>query len=159
MQTFYLVLKTLHIYAFIAAIGVTLASLLAYRKFWHVYDRDRTQGLSAYPIVQALQVAGMIGMGILLLAGIGMLAIAHWSFVQLSWFQIKLALIVLLFVNGATIGRTSAAKLKGLVESPNVPSQNSEVNVDAIRSRVQLFFSIQLALFAVIVLLSVFRFN
>ena len=159
MQTFYLVLKTLHIYAFIAAIGVTLASLLAYRKFWHVYDKDRTQGLSAFPIVEALQVAGMIGMGVLLLAGIGMLAIAHWSFVQLSWFQIKLALIVLLFVNGSTIGRTSAAKLKALMESAQLPSENSEAEVAAVRSRVQLFFSIQLALFATIVLLSVFRFN
>jgi uncharacterized membrane protein SirB2 len=159
MQTFYLVLKTLHIYAFIAAIGVTLASLLAYRKFWHVYDKDRTQGLSAFPIVEALQVAGMIGMGVLLLAGIGMLAIAHWSFVQLSWFQIKLALIVLLYVNGSTIGRTSAAKLKGLMESAQLPSENSEAEVAAVRSRVRLFFSIQLALFAAIVLLSVFRFN
>lgn len=159
MQTLYLVLKTLHIYAFIAAIGVTLASLLAYRKFWQVYDSDRTQGVSAFPIVEALQIAGMIGMGVLLLAGIGMLAISHWSFIGLSWFQIKLALIALLFVNGATIGRTSATKLKGLIESPRVPSESSEVEVAAIRSRVQLFFSIQLALFAAIVFLSVFRFN
>lgn len=155
MEIFYLILKTLHVYAFIAAIGVTLASLIAYRKFWLVYDKDPAHGLSAFPIIQGLQVAGGIGMGVLLLAGIGMLAIAHWSFIDLTWFQVKLGMIALIFINGATTGRTSAMQVKGLMENAQPPYAKSEV--PAIKSRVRLFFSIQLALFAAIILLSVFR--
>lgn len=157
MQTFYLILKTLHIFAFVAAIGATLTNLIAYRQFWKIYSRDRLQGISAFSIIQGLQIAGMAGMIVLLLAGIGMLAIAHWSFVELTWFQIKLAVIALIFVNGFTTGRTSTMKLKALVEAG--PKGPAEAEVALLKSRVRLFFAIQLALFATIVILSVFRFN
>lgn len=156
MQTLYQVVKTLHIFGFITAIGITIANLIAYQQFWKLYIRDREQGISTFKVVQKLQVAGMAGMAILLLTGITMLAFIHWSFIALLWFQIKLGLVVLLFLNGLTLGRTSAMSLQALMKQE---SPASEVVVQAIQDRTRVFFTIQLILFSIIVVLSVFRFT
>ena len=157
MQTLYLILKTLHVLAFIIGIGITLANIIAYNQFWKIYEQDHAQGIAAFTIIRSFLMAGSLSMIVLLLSGIGMLAIAYLSFVQVLWFQIKLGLIALIFVNGFTLGRTSAMKVQALIEGKS--STASPAEVSAIQSRTRLFFSLQLLIFFIIVILSVFRFN
>jgi cytochrome b561 len=156
-QTVYQILKVLHIYGFITAIGITIANLVAYRQFWRHYATDRAHGLSTFQVIQKLQMAGGLGMIAVLLAGIGMLTI-HSAFASLLWFQIKLGLIALIFVNGFTLGRTSAVGLKTIIEQKQ-PIPNEKEFTLAIQQRMQRFLTIQIILFSTIVLLSVFRFN
>ena len=52
MQTVYQILKVLHIYGFITAIGITMANLIAYRQFWRQYATDRTQGITTFQVIQ-----------------------------------------------------------------------------------------------------------
>ena len=158
MQTLYQIVKTLHIFGFIVTVGITIANLIAHQQFWKLYRRDQAQGISAFQIVEKLQIAGMVGMIVVLLAGISMLAIMHWSFVTILWFQIKLTLIVLIFVNGVTMGRTSAMKVQALIKQKQQPS-DLHATVDTVQNRTRLFFTTQLILFSTIVVLSVFRFT
>ncbi|HEY5748066.1 MAG TPA: hypothetical protein VIU12_18475 [Chryseolinea sp.] len=156
-QTLYQILKLLHIYGFITAIGITIANVIAYRQFWRQYASDRTQGIATFQVIQKLQIAGGVGMLTVLLAGFGMLAI-HGVFTSLLWFQIKLGLVVLIFVNGFTLGRTSAVGLKTIIEQKQLIPNEKEFTM-AIQQRMQRFLTIQLILFSTIVILSVFRFN
>jgi len=156
-QTVYQILKVFHIYGFITMIGISIANLIAYRQFWRTYAADRTQGISVFQVIQKLQIAGMVGVITVLLAGFGMLAI-HGAFTSLLWFQIKLGLIVLIFVNGFTLGRTSALGLKTIMEQKQTLPNEKEFTM-AIQRRLHLFSVIQLIFFSTIVVLSVFRFQ
>ncbi len=157
MQMVYQILKVLHIYGFITAIGITMANFIAYRQFWRQYATDRTLGVTTFQVIQKLQIAGGLGMLAVFLAGIGMLTI-HGAFASLLWFQIKLGLIVLIFVNGFTLGRTSATGLKTIIEQKQ-PIPNETEFTMTIQRRMQRFLAIQIFLFSTIVVLSVFRFT
>ena len=156
MQTLYLILKTLHIIAFIIGIGVTFANLIAYNHFFKIYEQDHAKGVAVFGVIQGFFKAGSLSMIVLLLAGLSMLAIADWSFSQLLWFQVKLGLIILIFVNGFTVGRTSAMKVQALIQGKNTTTDRA--GLSAIQSRTRLFFSLQLLIFFSIVIVSVFRF-
>lgn len=156
METLYQITKILHIAGFITAIGVTLSTLIAYGQIWKLYAINREQGLASFRAFKAVQIAGMTGIGLVLIAGVSMLAIMKWSFVSLLWFQIKLGLILLLFVNGLTLGRTSAGKLDAFLKQP---SPNTAMNPEEIRNRTRIFFIGQLLIFASIIIVRVFRFS
>ncbi|HMJ71112.1 MAG TPA: hypothetical protein VK508_19565 [Cyclobacteriaceae bacterium] len=157
MHTLYLILKTFHILSFVIIIGITLANVIAYHQFWKIYEQDHAKGIATFAIIRGFFKAGMIGMIVVLLAGISMLAISEWSFVQLLWFKIKLGLIGLIFVNGLTLGRTSAMKVQALVEGGNTTNDPAELS--SIQSRTRLFLILQLLIFVTIIILSVFRFT
>jgi hypothetical protein len=157
MQTLYQTLKILHILAFIIGIGVTFANLIAYSQLFKVYEQDRSRGVAVFNIIQVFFKAGGFSMIVLILAGLGMLAIADWSYTQILWFQIKLGLIVLIFVNGLTLGRTSAGKVHALIQDKN--STPNPVELASIQSRTRRFFTLQLLIFLAIVIVSVFRFT
>lgn len=156
MDTLYLVLKTLHILAFIVGIGITVANLIAYNQFWKLYQLDFEKGIASFAIIKGFFVAGAASMLILILAGLGMLAIAEWSYVQLLWFQVKLGMIVLIFVNGFTQGRSSAMKVQALIERKG--AGGDPVEISSLQAQTRRFISLQLLIFFTIVVLSVFRF-
>jgi hypothetical protein len=158
MMTAYQVVKTLHVIGFIIAIGITLATYFSYNKFWRLYDTDRDKGLAAFKIVASVQRVGLIGLLIVLLAGFTMLFLVHWTYLSFLWFQIKLGLIVLLFVNGFTLGRISALRLNSLIEHEN-SNTISKTETDHLRIRFRTFQLLQLLIYALIIIMSVFRFS
>jgi hypothetical protein len=155
MISVYLIIKIFHLFGFIIAVGTTVASTVAYKYFWRQYDADRTRVAPIFQLIQGVQVAGMIGMITLLLAGITMLIMAEGAFTSMLWFQIKLGLIVLIFVNGLTLGRKTAVALKALVEQQSTLAPGLDVR--AIKGRAQLFSILQLTIFASIIILSILR--
>jgi hypothetical protein len=136
MQTLYHITKIFHIVGFTTAIGITLATFVAYKQFWNLYAISREQGLASFRAFKALQIVGMIGFMVVLVAGIGMLVIMKWTFISFLWFQIKLGLILLLFVNGVTLGRTSSMKLDSFLEQ-RLPEP--VMNTEELRNRTRTF--------------------
>jgi hypothetical protein len=149
---------TLHIVGLILAIGVTIANFVTYKNFWTLYDADRQKGLSAFRAYLKLQPYGFLGLGLLILTGITMLWLFQWTFISLLWFKIKLSLVVLIFVNGFTLGMTSTMKLQTLLSEESKPGAPPP-DVASIRKTTQAFQLIQLSLFFLIIVLSIFRFN
>ena len=152
----YQIFKTLHIIGFITAIGISLSTLLAYNQFWKLYIINRESGLSAFRSFKLLQIAGMIGLALVLVAGICMLAVSDWAFMKVMWFHIKLGLIVLLLINGFTLGRISTLQLQSFLSGGFITPGNSEVQ--RLRSSLNTFQIIQLCIYILIIILSVFRF-
>jgi hypothetical protein len=147
----------LHFIGFIGAIGITLVTFLAYKQFWKLYKKDKEQGLAAFRAFKSLQVVGLIGLALILAAGITMLGILNWNLVHLVWFQIKLGLVLLIFVNGFTLGRVTTLKLQDLI-AQNEVSIDSMSDIDKLRKQLQSFQVIQLLIFVLIIFLSVFQF-
>ena len=153
----YQVALVIHIIGFIVTIGITLASFQAYQQFWKLYAFNKEQGLAAFRSFKSMQVIGLFGLLALIISGVAMLALVHWTFLSLLWFQVKLGLVVLIFVNGFTLGRGSTMQLQAFLKQEQ--SDKSIIEVNKIRSRLQNFQLIQLAIFLGIIILTVFRFN
>lgn len=156
MGTLYLIAKILHIMGFVTAVGITLATLFTYNQFWKLYAIDREKGLAAFKSFTYLQRVGMIGLIVVLFAGLTMLYLGNWTFLSLLWFQIKLGLIILIFVNGFTLGRTSTLGLHSFI-SKGASGSISSLETQAIQTRLKTFQLLQLTIYAVIIVLSVFR--
>lgn len=150
----YNIVKTLHIVGFATAFGISLATLFAYSRFWKLYGINREQGIAAFKAFAFLQRIGMIGLMLVLLAGLSMLALRNWVFVSLLWFQIKLAFIALIFINGFTQGRTSTMKLDEFVTE----NKKQELQPEVLQKKLRTFLSIQLIFYITIIAMSVFRF-
>ena len=147
----------LHFIGFIAAMGITFVTFLAYKQFWKLYKKDKEQGLAAFRAFKSLQLVGLVGLALVLIAGITMLGLLNWALLPLHWFQIKLGLVLLIFVNGFTLGRVTTLKLQALI-AQDEGSINSVADIDKLRNQLQTFLIIQLLIFVLIIFLSVFQF-
>ena len=148
----------LHFIALALAIGITLANAVAFRQFWKLYDRNKAHGLSAFRAITKLQVFGILGLMLLILTGIAMLWLFQWTLVALLWFRIKLLFVLLLFVNGFTLGRTTTMKLQVLI-SEERDFDKLQPETIRLRKNLRIFQLTQLCLFTIIIILAVFRFS
>jgi uncharacterized membrane protein SirB2 len=97
-----------------------------------------------------------IGGGLLLVSGIGLMAVTHGIFMHQLWFKIKLALILILLLNGFLIGNRQIAKLKkGLKQR----TAHTDQLVNGAILRLNIFYLLQLAIFLFIIILAVFKVN
>jgi hypothetical protein len=146
--------KLIHVAGFILGIGVMLSTTVAFKHFWALYDTNKAQGIAAFKAFGNVQKFGMIGLLLVLAGGIGMFALADSAFWDLLWFRIKMALVVLMLVNGFTFGRTSTLALQSFLKSESTDANRAR----ELQSKVRMFQLLQISIFAAIILLSVFRF-
>ncbi|HTJ11829.1 MAG TPA: hypothetical protein VL547_07385 [Dinghuibacter sp.] len=142
----YSILLTLHIVGFTLFAGITLADALAFRQFWRLWDRDPAQALLTRQVMASFPVFMRVGAIVLILAGVGMMALVNGVFGEQLWFRIKMVLVVLIVVNGI-LGIRLLNRLDK-VTSPVV-----------LRSRIRWFHVVQLGLLAGVFFLSAARFN
>lgn len=157
-QTILQITLVLHIIALVIAIGITLANTIANRQFWKLYDQNKEQGLAAFKATTKFRIFGILGLMLLIVTGIIMLWLFNWTLGQLLWFKIKMFIVVLLFGNGFTLGRSTSKKLEKILLVENIPN---EVQPETIRLRINMsiFQITQLSLFVIIIIISVFRFT
>lgn len=151
-QTILHISLVLHLMALAMAGGVTLAGTVANRTFWKLYDQNKEHGMAAFRSTLKFRIVGMMGLGLLILTGIIMLWMYEWTLAQLLWFKIKMVIVLLLFVNGFTLGRVSSQKLERVLKGEAIAD-------NSVRSQLHTFQVIQLSLFAMIIILAVFRFT
>jgi hypothetical protein len=157
-QTILHVTLALHLIALTIAMGITIATAIAFKQFWRLYDKDKERGLSAFRAITKFRVFGITGLMVLILTGLIMLWLFNWTLAGLLWFKIKMFIVVLLFVNGFTSGRTTSQKLEALLKQ-EAGSADFEPDTIRIRRHLMIFHLTQLTLFALIIILAVFRFN
>lgn len=99
----------------------------------------------------------LIGLGALLLlvTGIAMVILFKGVVAKMLWFKIKMVLVVLVALNGALVLRRQEWKLKDLLLENSNGLNNS---ILALKRNMSIFHLIEIALFLVIFLLSVFQF-
>jgi hypothetical protein len=147
--------KLIHVAGFILGIGVMLSATVAFKHFWALYDTNKVQGIAAFKAFGNVQKFGMIGLLLVLAGGISMFALSDWAFWDMLWFKIKMALVVIMLVNGFTFGRTSTLALQSFLKSGSTDANRAR----ELQSKVRMFQLLQISIFAAIILLSVFRFS
>jgi len=155
-QTLLHLCLTVHLIALTMAVGVTIANAVASSQFWKLYDKNIEHGLSAFRAIKKFQMFGMIGLILLLLSGITMLWLYNWAYGEQLWFKIKMNCILLILINGFTLGRITTLKLEKLLKEER-PSDNL-VDISRLRRNQKIFHFTQLSLFILIVVLASFRF-
>jgi len=148
------ILLVLHIVGFTTMSGIVLADFSINRRLNKYLISDKPKALSILEGTALFPALIGIGVGLLISTGIGMVIVLKGAVTGMLWFRIKMILVLLVVVNGAGIMRKNGVSLK-LLLSENTGNNNSRIL--ALKSRMTVFHSIQLILFIVIFILSVFR--
>lgn len=148
----------LHITGITLLAGTTVVDFVLTRKFWAFYARDRQEGILVRKMSDKLPLLVVAGIVLILLSGVGMMAATRGVFDTMLWFRIKMALVLLVILNGVLIGRRLNAKLNRLlvVTAPQVADQQS---LSQVKKNLNLFHLVQLTLLFTIFFLSAFKFN
>lgn len=93
-----------------------------------------------------------IGAGLMLVSGLGLLAVEHWAYWGQGWLYAKLALFVLLVINGPLVARPAAMQLLGALETRRT-SPAAAVPL----KRLDIFHTVQVAGLVGIVLLAMLK--
>ena len=147
-------LLVLHLTGFTMMAGTVLADFLIYRRLNKYLITDKPRVLTILEGVSGLPALIGVGAMLLLSTGIGMVILFKGTVTGMLWFRIKMILVLLILVNGALIPRRSTAKLKILLTKTG----ESNRPIVLIGNRMGIFHTIQLLLFFIIFVLSVFRF-
>ena len=148
---------SIHLIALTMAVGITIASAVATSQFWKLYDKDRLQGISAFRGIKKFQIFGGLGLLLLILSGVVMLSLYNGAFHDQLWFQIKMTCILLLLINGFTLGRITTKKMSKLLKDDQ--QANSQVpDIPRLKRNQAIFHATQLSLFFIIIVLASFRF-
>lgn len=96
-------------------------------------------------------IVAQVGAGLMLVSGVGLLWVEHWAYWGHGWLYAKLALYVLLVLNGPLVARPTAKQLLGALES------GGGAAVAAPLRRLEVFHTVQVAGLTAIVLLAVLK--
>ena len=149
-------LLSLHLIALILMAGTTLIDFVSLRTFWGLFE---TQKEKAYGLLEATsKFSRLIGIGaaILILTGFLMMFVTHGVFGEQVWFRIKFVLVLILVANGLFVGRRLGVQLRKLM--PMGDPGPAEL-VMRVRKNLFRFHVSQLLIFAIIIFLSIFKFN
>ena len=167
MQTLHQIALITHIVGITLMAGTTLVEYLLTKHFWKLYASDRSRSITSYEDGFNFHLLVDIGVIFLILSGVSMLLIFQGVFAKQIWFQIKIGLIIIIAINGSTVGRRQDVKLKGLMsleklnfhQDHSLEQKNRKEDLMKVKNRLDLFFISQLLMFLIIFTLSVFKFN
>jgi hypothetical protein len=156
-QNIYSAILVVHVVGIALMAGTAFVDLFTFRHFWKRYSEDKEQGLVVENIAFRLQRFMGVGMLLILLSGIGMMAYLHQVWGQQLWFRIKMAVLVLIIINGLGLRRVLGTQLRRILgtDSPG----DIAIPLSKVKVRMTIIQYLQLLLFIVIFTLSVFKFN
>jgi hypothetical protein len=143
-----------HIIGLTIMAGTAFIDFITFRVFCKVFETDKDKGLVLENYLYKLQRFLGIGMLIILVSGVVMMIKLHEVWGAQLWFRIKMGVLLLLIINGLGLRRMAGSKLKKVIADTSAAENWSKVKSNF--TTIQL---LQLLLFIIIYILSVFRFN
>ena len=145
----------LHITGFTLMAGTIAADFAINRRVGKYLLNDRIKAMSMLESAAAFPALVGIGGILLLTTGIGMVVVFKGVVAHMLWFRIKMILVVLVVLIGSLVLRRQASRLKVLL-TDGKNGGNSQVL--ALSRTMSIFHVIELLLFLLIFILSVFQF-
>jgi len=155
-QTMLQTMLTMHLMGFVMVAGTTVADFIAFRQFWNQYELDAVKGRAVFQAISKFPILFRIGIILIILSGVGMMAITHGVFGEQLWFRIKFALVIMVILNGLITGRRQSRRL-GRILNAELP--DNFVKFARVKGNLKMFHYVQLTLLFIILFLSVFKFN
>ena len=152
--TLYNIALVTHIVGITIMAGTAFVDFITFRFFCKVFETDKDKGLVLENFLHKLQRFLGIGMLVILVSGVVMMIKLHEVWGAQLWFRIKMGVLLLIIIDGLGLRRMVGSKLKKVVASNAVAENWNKVKRSF--TAVQL---IQMLLFIIIYVLSVFRFN
>lgn len=150
-------LLTVHVTGLVLMAGTTVVDYSAFKTFWKLVDGGEGHSPGLLRATAAFSRLGGIGAALLVVTGVGMMALTNGVFGEQLWFRIKFGLVVVLILNALLIGRRQGNRLRGAFGGDTVA--DAVVRTTGVRVALNRFFLIQLVLFLAIISLSIFKFN
>jgi hypothetical protein len=154
-SSLFLLCLLLHITGIVLLAGTTLASYIISRKFWSSLKTDRHKALIINSTTTTFERLTALGGVLTILSGIAMVALLEGIVAWQFWFKIKMALVVFIILNASLFARPQNLRLKKNL-SLGHPA-NDELR--SAKSKISLYYAVQLILLFSIFVLSVFRFQ
>jgi uncharacterized membrane protein len=150
-QLFFRILLALHIIGIVVMAGTTVVDYMTFKVFCKLADQrdDRSMGLLS--VMSKFGILVRSGAGIIVLSGIGLMLLSG-DILQLPWFWVKLALVIVLVLHGILVGNPHGMRFRELVAGKE---GHLLQDIGAERASLDRFYIVQLALFLAIILLSV----
>jgi len=155
-QTMLQTMLTMHLMGFVMVAGTTVADFIAFRQFWNQYELDAVKGRAVFQAISKFPILFRIGIILIILSGVGMMAITHGVFGEQLWFRIKFALVIMVILNGLITGRRQSRRLSRIL---NAELPDNFVKFARVKGNLKMFHYVQLTLLFIILFLSVFKFN
>ena len=157
-MTLYDIALVTHIVGITIMAGTTFIDFVTFRAFWNAFHVDKTKGILLGDYLHKLQKFLGIGMLVILVSGFVMMIKLHEIWGAQLWFRLKMGILLLIIVNGLAIRRRLGSKLKKLLTEDLTTTVTLE-KFSGLNRNFTLIQSIQLLLFIIIYVLSVFKFN
>ena len=154
-QSFFQVFLLLHLIGFILFIGTSITDFVTLNQFWKQYSQDKDKSLAVLQAMAKFPTLMGIGFGVIILSGVGMMAITHGVIGEQLWFRIKFGILIAIIIT-RIIGRRQGKNLKGLLAGTS--NENTE-EIKIVKRKLTLFHFAQLIMLFSIIILSVFKFN
>jgi len=155
MATILQVCLVLHITGIVLLGGTTLLNFIISKQFWNCVGTDRNKAIVINSTTLSFGRITAIGGVVTILSGIAMVFIFHGIVASQLWFRVKMILLLMIILNALLFARPQTTRLKNLL------SDGSSANnyLYPLKSKMDIYYAIQLTLFFTIFILSVFRFN
>ena len=150
-QFFFRLLLALHIIGIVVMTGTTVVDYMTFKIFCKLADQRPDRSVGLLPVMSKFGVLVRAGAGTIILTGIGLLVLSK-DILQQPWFHLKLVLVTGLFLHGILVGNPHGMRFRSLVADNNGHLLQEIASERAILDR---FYIVQLALFLIIILVSV----
>lgn len=147
-----------HVVGITIMAGTTFIDLVAFRAFCSAFKADSAKGVILEGYLHKLQKFIGIGMLIILVSGFLMMIRLHQVWGAQLWFRIKMGILLLIIINGLELRRRVGTKLKKFLAG-NLPASTATGRFRSIKTNFTIVQTIQMLLFVIIFVLSVFKFN
>jgi len=145
----------LHITGFTMMAGSILADYVIRRRMASYLIIDKGRAIAVAESLTGLTRLMGIGGALLLVTGIAMLSVFKGTVGAMLWFKIKMMLVLLVAFNGSVVTRRYSNRMKVLLGAGD-DRNNGAILV--LKRRMGIFHGIELLLFLLIFILSVFKF-
>jgi hypothetical protein len=147
----------LHISGIVVMVGTLFAGFLTNQQLWKCLPYDRERALTIVRATARYRVAGFLGGLVIVVGGILMMTAVHGVFMHQVWFKVKMGILLLLIVNMLVLERPAGKRLRRMLYSDQEPVDYPALS--AARRGLFLFYLLQLGLFVLIFVFSVYKFN
>ena len=147
----------LHITGVVLMAGGALGSYITLKQLWKYLPGDQRQATAVFKTSQAYNILFPIGGVLILISGFLLLRVFQFTVTQQLWFEVKMALVVFLVLNGRIFGGRMIRQLQGVLgASADVTDM---LKIGMIKRRLGIFHALQLATLFLIFVLAVYKFQ
>ncbi|HVU98747.1 MAG TPA: hypothetical protein VHE34_26175 [Puia sp.] len=152
MNFFFRAVLALHVMGIVVMAGTTMIDYLTYKTFWKLADAGDARGLGLIPLMAKYGAFVRAGAVMIILTGLLLSMQEKGLFWGQSWFRIKMALTVVLVLNGMLVGNRQGNQLRDTVSAHVADFARYTMDIRVSMNR---FYPMQLILFLLLISISI----